>query len=825
MIRALSVLFLVAAGLLLPAGTAVAQVDEPGSAVAPETSTYAEFDAVARRAEEAIDAGLASTLAFTSLRQELVDWRDRLSAENAIGAQRLRTLQGQLEALAPPQTADGEAQEQADPISERRAELQAELREIGAPALLASEARARATGLIAEIDSLVREREARQLSERGPLPVNPANWPTAAAAVKRGVEAFRLDVESALRGEAKLTDALSVAPAASTTTLFGLLILLRGRAWSGRLERRAMASERTGKGALAFAASLGKIALPFLGLLAIYAGLTMTGLVGLRVETMLVELPFAALYVLIAGWLVDHYFLPDGEEGPAPAEHSGGPTWRRDRVLAAGLGWTLTVSVLVRTFGEVAEAGAAATAVLMFPVHLIGGALLFGLGRRIAIRPAGAEPETGPARGLETLPEDDVAEGMPLRVRITRTVGQLAMLGGLLGPLCAILGYEEAATVMLRPIALTLALLGMVLLLQRLVFDLYALMSRRLDGGTDALAPVLVAFALTLLALPFLALIWGARVSDLTELWNRFREGVALGDTRISPTVFLSFAIVFAIGYVLTRLIQGGLRNTVLPRTRLDIGGQNAIASGVGYVGVILSAFVAITAAGINLSALGYVAGALSVGIGFGLQNIVSNFVSGIILLIERPISQGDWIEVGGQMGYVRDISVRSTRIETFDRTDVIVPNADLISGTVTNWTRGNSVGRVIVPVGVAYGTDTQKVSDILMAIAREHPMVLHNPEPAVLFRTFGADSLEFEIRAILRDVNWVMNVHTDLNHAIAKRFAEEGIEIPFAQRDIWLRNPEVLRDTGGAAASAPAASPSPAPADTPTDPDKGDLT
>jgi small-conductance mechanosensitive channel len=244
----------------------------------------------------------------------------------------------------------------------------------------------------------------------------------------------------------------------------------------------------------------------------------------------------------------------------------------------------------------------------------------------------------------------------------------------------------------------------------------------------------------------------------------------------------------FAAILSITRVLQRTLDTRVFPQTRLDVGVRDSLRTFTGYVGLVVAALVALSTAGLNLSNLAIVAGALSVGIGFGLQAIVNNFVSGLILLFERPMKVGDWVVIGQHQGYVKRIRVRATEIETFDQSSVIVPNSDFISQAIINWTHGNRVCRIIVPVHVAHGSDTQQVHDILLEVAREHPHVLRMPAAHVLFMSFGESALHFELRVFARDVDYFLSLGSELRFAIDQRFREAGIVIPYPQRDLHIR-------------------------------------
>ena len=747
------------------------QVDETGALVQrqgpglPEQAApveasasldYAAWERLAERAEKATSNRNIGSEALEAIRRQMVDWRSALLGEQNANAARIATLRTQIAALGP---APADGVPEVEEIANRRAALTEQLVTLQAPGLAAEEAYRRADGLIAEIDRVLRERQADQLLKLWPAPINPANWPEALIGLTdTGVRLWEETVENWADDKARSAFGDNV-PFILLLLALAVGLLAYGRAWvqdlSSRLQDRASVR---GRKILALVASLGEIAFPLVGIFCAYGALILTEMVGEVGERVADAAANLALYVTLAAWLAGRVFPRGLSEGPLGLPSERRAEARYNAVVMAvllGLDQLRFAAMDAQSYSE------GTTSVVSYPVLVVAGLLLFRMGQLLR---------------RHLLRDRREGEAASYGMRLIGFMGQGAMLVGVAGPILGAVGYVPAAAAMIYPAIITLGVVGLLLVLQELVADIYGAITRMDGDPGEALVPVLANFALALLSLPVFALIWGARPSDLTELWTRFREGFALGDTRISPTNFLVFATVFALGYVLTRLFQGGLKNSILPRTSLDQGGQNAIVSGVGYLGIFLAAVAAINAAGINLAGLAIVAGALSVGIGFGLQTVVSNFVSGIILLIERPVSEGDWIEVGTTQGIVKAISVRSTRIQTFDRSDVIVPNSDLISGRVTNWTRFNLTGRLIVPVSVPLTTDSRKVETILREIAEAQPLAILQPPPVVALMGFGADSLNFEIRLILRDVNFQLQVRSEINHQIAARFAAEGI-------------------------------------------------
>lgn len=309
------------------------------------------------------------------------------------------------------------------------------------------------------------------------------------------------------------------------------------------------------------------------------------------------------------------------------------------------------------------------------------------------------------------------------------------------------------------------------------------------------LVGLLFGAAVLIIGVPLIARFWG--VDGITiEAWLVwFFTGIQVGSITISLTGIGAGIAMFVFGFWLTRKLQNIIDRNVLERGKVETGARTSIRTAIGYVGVAIAGLIGVSAAGIDLSQLAFVAGALSLGIGFGLQNIVNNFVSGLILLAERPFKSGDIIEAGGYTGVVKRVNVRATEVELFDQKTVILPNSELINSSVSNWMHRNPLGRVEINVGVGYDSDPQQVMDILLGIATDHPRVLSNPEPFVAFQDFGASSLDFTLYAYLSDVSFGLGTRTEIRLEIVKRFAALGIEIPFPKRDINVRFASTVKD------------------------------
>jgi potassium-dependent mechanosensitive channel len=283
---------------------------------------------------------------------------------------------------------------------------------------------------------------------------------------------------------------------------------------------------------------------------------------------------------------------------------------------------------------------------------------------------------------------------------------------------------------------------------------------------------------------------WGMQTGDYSARLDDSVFGFRLGDVRHSLWLIAGALVIFIGGVSLTRSLRGWLSGKILPLTSTDTGLQNSFSTILSYAGFVAAFFAGLNFLGVSLGSVTILAGALSVGIGFGLQSIVSNFVSGLILLAERPIRVGDSINVKGEEGRVRKISVRSTEIETFERSTVIIPNSELISGVVKNWTHSNRQARITVAIRVAYDSDVDLVMDELILAAKSVKSVQKDPVPKVYLAHLKDNGLEFELRVVILNVDHILNAKSDLNLAVLRRLNAAGIIVAPPEQRVQTKKP-----------------------------------
>lgn len=393
---------------------------------------------------------------------------------------------------------------------------------------------------------------------------------------------------------------------------------------------------------------------------------------------------------------------------------------------------------------------------------------------------------------------------MPRGIRIFLSMVLVASL------IAELSGYRNLSSFVLGGVLATSVSLGLTFLVYRLLKDLCdgfdegrlnweATIRERVGLKKGSMVPGLVWIRIII----FIGL-WGGFAILALYIWklddpwiaiisSYLTDGFQIGSLKVSPTLLAGGIFAFALLLNLTRYIKNQTLPHALKYTSLDLGAREAVSSLVGYAGVAIAFLIGLSITGVQMQNIAIIAGALSVGIGFGLQNIVNNFISGLILLFERPIKRGDWIITGDTEGYVKAIKIRSTQIQTFDRAEVIVPNSELITAKVTNWMLRDSYGRVVNTVGVSYDSDVEHVHSVLLDVAKEHPMVIQQhsqlSQPKVLFKSFGDSSLIFELRCFIHDIDQRVNVISEINFAIIKAFRRENIQIPFPQSVVTVSN------------------------------------
>lgn len=390
-------------------------------------------------------------------------------------------------------------------------------------------------------------------------------------------------------------------------------------------------------------------------------------------------------------------------------------------------------------------------------------------------------PTAGSAAALLA---DDEPENMSLssKIIVFTTIFAVLTFG------ISLFGYPELATFIFNRFIASVLFIGAFVIVRRFISDLLRRsivfwiktfkLRKQLLSKADFLMTLLVTPLLVLFLIYSLLTLWGMPGVFMLQAVKKLVFGFKVGGINISLISIVTGLLVFLISLTLVKMMKNRLSNNLLNRINMDEGIKHSLISGFSFTGFIISAILAIVAMGVDLSNLAVIAGALSVGIGFGLQDVIKNLVSGIILLFERPFKVGDWVLIGGEEGKIKQINIRSTEVETFNKASVIIPNATLISSSLTNLTHGNNWQRQTIAVGVSYDSDAEQVTKLLLECARSCKKVMKVPAPYVLFKNFGESSLDFELRIYVSDIWSGWSAGSDVRYEILRRFREANINI-----------------------------------------------
>ncbi|WP_426683874.1 DUF3772 domain-containing protein [Xanthomonas translucens pv. undulosa] len=719
-------------------------------------------------------------------------------AETAVAAltPQLAQVDARLQQLGP--AADGEAKDiaaQRKDLAKQRAPLDSGIKR---GKLLAVEAKQ----LGEEIENVQAERLSQELSLRSASPLSPSLWRQIAsdfpadrdrllALYQLGAKA--LDDAIAENGTGALGIGLSIA----FVLLFPLRYLLR---WLGKryAMSRAPGSRLRRSGLALWFLLLGTLT-PGLAALVLAEALRGLDAVPTALETVLNGFVVYSFYAAFMGSLGASVLLPNQPSWRLfPIDDATARRLRKYTWATATLAWVSSMLLVInRASHTSASATVAADGVIALAYAVLILAILTSLSRLRRRQYAEAA-----AQALENgQPPPPGQHGGALAL-----VGVLVRVAVVVALLASLLGYLYLGLFITRQIIWITMVVGAIRLLMTFADD-FALwlfasegrLGRAANGAfgvrasrleqAGVLTSAVVRVALLLIGLGALLMPFGTNTSTVADWFSVLSQGIPIGkDNHLYPVAVLKAVLVLGLSLLAVQYIHGWLTQTYLPKTELDDGSRNSISTVARYVGILLAVLCALAWSGIDVAQIALVVSALSVGIGFGLQSIIQNFVSGLILLAERPVKIGDWVKIGDQEGDVRKISVRSTEIQVGDRSTLIVPNSELITKTLRNMTLAGPLGRVQIQFAVSLGTDVVKLRTLLLELYAAHPGVLQDPEPSVFIDSIASGHVTLNSFAYVGNPRLVYGIRSDLFFSLLQRLAEEGIALESPQEVRLLR-------------------------------------